>query len=134
MFQPDSLRPPFVPARSRDVLVKAPIQRRLLLPQMPFADVAATVAHRLQDSGKNIELVRQLALSHLAGIAVVGHPVIVRIKSGQQRSPRWRAERGDGESVGKIHPLRCQMVEGGRLAYRIAVGAERVEALLVAAE
>ena len=101
---------------------------------MPFADVTATIASRLQESGKNVDPERQLALLHLAGIAVVGHPVIVRIKSGQQRSSRWRAERGDGKSAGKIHPLRRQTVEAGRLAYRVAVGAQRVEALLVAAE
>ena len=101
---------------------------------MPFANVTAPIVRRLQELGKNVDAMRQLALLHLACIAVVGHPVIVRIKSGQQRSSCWRAERGDGKSAGKVHPRRRQTVEARRLAYRVAVGAERVEALLVAAD
>ena len=103
-------------------------------PQVPFAEVARTIANILQDFRDRdqfgVEIVLAVGINQRpirgggrgirrrpirrGGLMSAGtrHTVTGRILAGQYRSPGWRAE-GNGVRIRKLHRLRRQLLHVG---------------------
>lgn len=102
--------------------------------EVPLADEAGPVAglvEAVDHQRKALEVVNASEACFVALQEVV-NPVSGGDPSGHEARPGWRADRGGAKRVLEAQASLCQGVQVGRVDFRVAGGAERPGALIVA--